>query len=54
VQAVALMGLAGFGCAIGVHPTIGYTDFTHLAPAYCGALLFIATVLRLAAESKSA
>ena len=51
VQMVALMGLAGFGCAVGVHPAIGYTDFLHLAPAYFGALLFGATVLRLAARS---
>lgn len=50
VQMVALMGLAGFGCAVGVHPAIGYTDFLHLAPAYFGALLFGATVLRLARE----
>jgi hypothetical protein len=50
VQLVALMGLAGFGAAIGVHPAIGYTDFMHLAPAYMGALVFWITVLRLAWE----
>ncbi|MEO8594831.1 MAG: hypothetical protein ABI759_16045 [Candidatus Solibacter sp.] len=53
VQVVMLMGLAGFGTAIGVHPAIGYTDFTHLAPAYFGALMFVATVLRLAREQKA-
>jgi hypothetical protein len=53
VQIVALMGLAGFGAAIGVHPAIGYTDFTHLAPAYLGALVFAATVWRLAYERKA-
>ena len=30
-QALCMMGLAGFGTAIGVHPAIGYTSFTHLA-----------------------
>ena len=50
IQTVAVMGLAGFGTAIGVHPAIGYTDFTHLAPAYFGALVFAATVLRLRRE----
>jgi hypothetical protein len=50
IQTVAVMGLTGFGAAIGVHPAIGYTDFTHLAPAYLGAVLFAATVLRLSQE----
>ena len=54
VQIVALMGLAGFGAAIGAHPAIGYTDFTHLAPAYAGALVFAATAWRLAQEHKHA
>jgi hypothetical protein len=53
VQIVMLMGLAGFGAAIGVHPAIGYTNFMHLAPAYFGALVFGATLLRLAAELKA-
>jgi hypothetical protein len=53
VQILTLMGLAGFGAAIGVHPAIGYTDFTHLAPAYIGALVFAATVFRLAYERKA-
>jgi hypothetical protein len=52
VQTVALMGLAGFGAAIGVHPAIGYTDTVHLAPAYLGAVLFVATVIRLAYERR--
>ena len=34
-------GIVGFGCAIGVHYIIGYTDFTHLAPAWLGSALFI-------------
>lgn len=53
VQIVALMGLAGFGTAIGVHPAIGYTDFVHLAPAYVGCLLFVATAIRLAMEYRA-
>ncbi len=53
VQIMALMGLAGFGAAIGVHPAIGYTDLTHLAPAYVGAIVFGATLLRLAYERKT-
>jgi hypothetical protein len=39
-QALLLTGLAGFRTAIGVHPAIGYTSFTHLAPAYLGATMF--------------
>jgi hypothetical protein len=52
VEIVALMGVAGFGAAVGVHPAIGYTDFTHLAPAYLGALAFAVTVFRLARERR--
>jgi hypothetical protein len=33
-------GLVGFGCAIFVHPIVGYTSFEHLLPAYLGALAF--------------
>jgi hypothetical protein len=50
VQTVGAVGVAGFGAAIGVHPAIGYTDFVHLAPAYAGGLVFVATVVRLARE----
>jgi len=50
IQAVAIMGLTGFGAAISVHPAIGYTDFSHLAPAYLGAAVFAATLLRLRRE----
>jgi len=50
VEIVAVMGLAGFGAAIGVHPAIGYTDFSHLAPAYLGCLIYMVTVVRLARE----
>jgi hypothetical protein len=46
VEVIALMGLSGFGAALGVHFAVGYTDFTHLAPAYAGCFMFVAgTVL---------
>ncbi len=41
VEILALMGLAGFGCAIGVHFAVGYLDFFHLAPAFIGFTIFI-------------
>jgi hypothetical protein len=40
-QALLLSGIVGFTCAIGVHPLIDYTDFTHLLPGYAGVALFI-------------
>ena len=40
LQTLLLAGTAGFGCAIGVHYVEGYTDPTHVAPAWIGALLF--------------
>ena len=42
LEVMALMGLFGFGAALGVHGAIGYLDFVHLAPAYAGLLLFLA------------
>jgi hypothetical protein len=39
-EALAIVGLAGFGAAVGVHPAIGYTSFTHLAPAVLGAIAY--------------
>ena len=50
VQIITIMGLAGFGTAIGVHPAIGYTDTVHLAPAYLGFILFICTAVKLRTE----
>jgi len=38
--AITLAGGTGFLTAIGVHPLIGYTDFSHLAPPYLAALMF--------------
>ena len=40
-QAIAIAGTVGFGCAIGIHPLIGYMSFFHLLPAYIGAALFL-------------
>jgi hypothetical protein len=40
VEVIALMGLCGFGAALGVHFAVGYTDSFHLSPAYAGCLLF--------------
>lgn len=42
VEVVFLMGIAGFGAALGVHFAIGYTDFIHLSPAYAGCVIFLA------------
>jgi len=39
-EALLWSGVAGFGCAIGIHWIVGYLDFLHLAPAYAGAALF--------------
>ena len=39
-QALLIAGSAGFGTAIGVHFFVGYEEFTHLAPAILGAILF--------------
>ena len=42
---LALAATSGFGCALGIHGEIGYTDLGHLAPAYLGLAL---TVVALA------
>ena len=41
LEVIALMGFFGFGAALGVHFAIGYLDFTHLAPAYAGLILYL-------------
>jgi hypothetical protein len=38
-QALAIAGGVGFGCAVGIHFMVGYTDPFHLAPAAGGAAL---------------
>lgn len=40
VELIVIMGLAGFGAALGVHFAVGYTDALHLSPAYLGCALF--------------
>ena len=44
-EAVAIAGLAGFGCAIGTHFIEGYVNPMHLAPAFAGVTLFIASTV---------
>ena len=44
-EAFLIAGSAGFGCAIGVHLVVGYTDLLHLGPAVAGALLFAAGLI---------
>ncbi|HXA48981.1 MAG TPA: hypothetical protein VNV86_01685, partial [Candidatus Acidoferrum sp.] len=44
VEITLLMGICGFGAALGVHVAIGYLDFMHLAPAYAGVGMFLSGV----------
>jgi hypothetical protein len=44
-QALCFAGVVGFVSAIGIHPTVGYTDLVHLAPALVGALAFLAGII---------
>jgi hypothetical protein len=44
-QALVAAGAAGFLTAIGIHPIIGYTNATHLAPAVAGCIVFILGLL---------
>ncbi len=46
-EALLLSGIAGFACAIGIHYRIGYLIFTHLAPAWAGALTYAAGMVLL-------
>ncbi len=39
-EALLVSGITGFGCAIGIHYRIGYLIYTHLAPAWIGAILY--------------
>ncbi|HLG17645.1 MAG TPA: hypothetical protein VJH03_24595 [Blastocatellia bacterium] len=41
-QVLCVAGVVGFSAAIGVHPVVGYTDLSHLAPAIAGAMAFVA------------
>jgi len=44
-QVLALAGLVGFSTAIGIHPAVGYTSLTHLAPAIIGAAVYLCGLL---------
>lgn len=44
---LAASGAIGFGCAIGMHFVVGYTSFSHLLPAYAGALTFVTAAVSL-------
>ncbi|MBL8136600.1 MAG: hypothetical protein JNL48_08275 [Acidobacteria bacterium] len=46
-QALLVAGTLGFGCAVGVHYVEGYTDFSHLAPAFAGVALFYSSLAGL-------
>jgi hypothetical protein len=50
---LAIAGLAGFGCAIGAHPGVGYTDPVHLTPAVLGACGYLVGLL-LACKGRDA
>jgi hypothetical protein len=39
-QALLLSGGSGFGCAVGVHFAVAYTDWGHLLPGYLGIAAF--------------
>lgn len=44
-QALAIAGVCGFSTAVGIHFVIGYTSFTHVAPAVVGCLAFFAGLI---------
>lgn len=50
-QALALAGTCGFSTAVGIHFVIGYTSFTHVAPAVVGCLAFIAGLTEVKLQS---
>ena len=44
-QALLVGGLAGFGCAIGVHYPMGYLSVSHLLPAWIGAAFYATGII---------
>ncbi len=50
-QALAVAGVFGFACAIGIHPVIGYTNFVHLLPAMLGCTVFALGLAATAARN---
>ncbi len=53
-QALLLAGLAGFGCAIGVHYPMGYVSGSHLAPAWTGAAIYVLGIICMMPAKPSA
>ena len=46
-QALLFAGLTGFGCAIGIHYPMHYFSPSHLAPAWIGAMAYLAGIVCL-------
>ncbi len=44
-QALLISGTIGFACALGVHFSIGYLAFAHVAPALMGAFIFVTGIV---------
>jgi hypothetical protein len=44
-QALLIGGLTGFGCAIGVHYTMGYEIVSHLIPAWTGGAIYTVGII---------
>lgn len=44
-QATLFGGVLGFGCAIGIHYPMEYLSFSHLMPAYVGALAYAVGII---------
>ena len=53
-QALAVAGVTGFGCAIGVHFLMRYLIVSHLIPACVGAAIYTVGVICLYPESSDA
>jgi hypothetical protein len=53
-QALLAGGMMGFGCAIGVHYPMGYLSFSHLAPAWAGAAIYLTGIICLRPSSQLA
>ena len=51
-QALLVGGVAGFGCAIGVHYVMGYLIVSHLAPACIGAAIYATGIVCLFPASR--
>ncbi len=53
-QALLISGTVGFACAIGIHVSIGYTDWTHTGPAMLGAVIFATGIICTAPATRTA